>query len=72
MEILPDRLKELEANSAMLGQISGYVGEFCQDDEMTTLECVRWVVASYKKLLAEKEIGEIERVSLARMNRKYN
>lgn len=53
--------KELEAHSTMLSQISGYVAEYCQDDEMTTLECCRWVVASYKKLLAEKELDEINK-----------
>jgi len=59
MDPTPERIKELESHSAMLGQIAGYVEEFCQDDEMTTLEATRWVVASYKKLLAEKELDEI-------------
>ena len=56
------QIKDLEAHSAMLGQIAGYVAEYCQDDEMTTLEAVRWVVASYKKLLAEKELDQINRI----------
>jgi hypothetical protein len=65
MDLTPERIKELESHSAMLGQIVGYVGEFCIDDEMTTLEAVRWVVASYKKLLAEKELDSImEKVRL--------
>jgi hypothetical protein len=55
----PERIKELESHSAMLGQIAEHVEEFAMDDEMTTLECVRWVVASYKKLLAEKELDKI-------------
>jgi hypothetical protein len=59
MNPTPERIKELESHSAMLGQIAGYVEEFAIDDEMTTLECVRWVVASYKKLLAEKELDSI-------------
>ena len=56
------QIKDLEAHSAMLGQIAGYVEEFSQSDEMTTLEAVRWVVASYKKLLAEKELDQINRI----------
>ena len=54
--------KELESHSVMLSQIAGYVAEFAQDDEMTTLECCRWVVASYKKLLAEKELDQINKI----------
>jgi len=64
----PERIAELESRSQMLGQICGYVGEFAQDEEMTTVECVRWVVASYKKLLAEKELAEITE-SVARRHR---
>ena len=56
------QIKDLEAHSAMLGQIAGYVAEYCIDDEMTTGEAVRWVVASYKKLLAEKELDQINRI----------
>ena len=50
-----------EINHRMLSQIAGYVSEFSQGEEMTTLDCVRWVVASYKKLLAEKELDEINK-----------
>lgn len=52
-----------QINHQMLSQIAGYVAEFCQDDEMTTEEAVRWVVASYKKLLAEKELGHYPRIN---------
>ena len=55
--------KELEAHSAMLSQISGYVAEYALFDEMTTVNCVRWVVASYKKLQAEKELDEISEIA---------
>lgn len=51
-----------QINHQMLSQIAGYVAEFCQDDEMTSAEAVRWVVASYKKLLAEKELDEINKI----------
>ena len=65
MNPTPERIKELESHSAMLGQIAGYVEEYAQDERMTTLEVVRWVVASYKKLLAEKELDSImEKVRL--------
>jgi len=68
LQITEERLKELESNSSMLGQICSCVGEFAQDDEMTTLECVQWLLASYNKLIAEKELERITR--LARLRNK--
>ena len=61
MEIPPDRLKDLESHSQMLGQISCCLDGFIISDETTTLDGVRLLRAKYDILRAEREIAEIEK-----------
>lgn len=50
-----EQIKELEKHSIMLGQIAGYVSEFCEREDITTLEAV---------LLMKAEIYELRAVRL--------
>ncbi len=50
-----------ESHSIMLGQIANEVSEWCVDDECTTLDAVKLVVADARKWRGIAERHEIER-----------
>ena len=47
-------LQRLKDNSVMLGQIAGYVADFCEDSEDTTLMGVMRLLSKCKQLEADK------------------
>ena len=42
-----DYVKELEKNSQMLGRIAGFVGDFAENEEDTTILCVLRLLQDY-------------------------
>jgi len=56
-----EQYNELKSNSLMLSQISGYVEDFCQKEEDTTLVAVLRLLAEYHNLSSEYHYNAIER-----------
>jgi hypothetical protein len=42
-----DYVKQLEQNSQMLGRIAGFVGDFAENEEDTTILCVLRLLQDY-------------------------
>jgi hypothetical protein len=42
-----DYVKQLEKNSQMLGRIAGFVGDFAENEEDTTILCVLRLLQDY-------------------------
>lgn len=42
-----DYIKQLEQNSQMLGRIAGFVGDFAENEEDTTILCVLRLLQEY-------------------------
>ena len=42
-----DYVKQLEKNSQMLGRIAGFVGDFAENEEDTTILCVLRLLQEY-------------------------
>ena len=42
-----DYVKQLEQNSQMLGRIAGFVGDFAENEEDTTILCVLRLLQEY-------------------------
>lgn len=57
MQITEEEYSKLKAESIMLGQIAGYVEEFCEDEHDTTLIAVVALLADYYYLKSE-DMGE--------------